>query len=68
MRRRRDREPAMLKCEGKPSCGDFVLHQFLKTRPCSIKNEGGVLQNGNEELYSCAECGTARRWGLGTSG
>jgi len=55
----------MLRCEGNPSCGDMILHRFSKTRACTIRNEGGVMQNGTEELYSCSICGVMRRWGIG---
>ena len=62
--KRKSREPTMLRCENNPSCGDFVLHNFSKTRACTIKNESGILQETNEELYICTKCGKARRWGI----
>jgi len=66
-KKRSGRDPAMLKCANTPSCGDMVLHQFLKTRPCTIRSESEILQDAAEELYACSKCGTARRWGIGAS-
>ena len=63
---RGSRDPAYLKCEADQSCGNMVMHQFLKTRACTIRSEVG-LQEAIEELYSCSECGKARRWGLSTT-
>jgi len=63
--KRSSRDPAFLTCMGNPSCGNLVLHNFLKTRPCTIKSENGELQDANEELYSCSKCGETKRWGIG---
>jgi len=55
--KRRDREPALLECEARPSCGRWVPHVFAGLRRCG-SNESA------EELYRCTRCGAERRWGI----
>lgn len=62
--KRSGRDPAFLTCAGQPSCGNFILHNFLKTRLCKIRSESGKWEDATEELYSCSKCGAARRWGI----
>ena len=54
------RDPALLRCERKPSCGDMIEHRFTGQRPCFIDNNVGAFK----ELYSCSVCGKLRQWGL----
>lgn len=54
---RRDREPALLDCAREPSCGPWVWHVYMDTRPTA---DGSA----REEVYRCVLCGAQRRWGL----
>jgi hypothetical protein len=59
------REPALLKCEGHPSCGDWVKHEFAGTSviPFGLTKEGEP-DTAEEQIYRCSLCGSTTRWGL----
>lgn len=56
---REDCGNALLSCEGYPSCGPWVEHEFVKLERVG---EGDTL--ADEHVYRCCRCGHLRRWGL----
>jgi hypothetical protein len=60
---RQSRDPAMLACEARLSCGEFVLHRFAICDATKIMVEGKEVISW-EDLYRCQTCGHLRRWGI----
>lgn len=63
------RQEALLDCQGRPSCGQWVPHAFSEVRFVCIETE--TTEDGrttkrqtDEEIYKCLGCGAERRWGL----
>jgi len=54
--KRKEDEPALLQCEGEPSCGKWVEHR-LSCREVAIGN------NMTRVFYRCTRCGRERVWG-----
>jgi len=58
------RGPALLNCEGDPSCGEWVPHEYVETREFDLpKPTSKEEARGLGEFYRCRKCGTERVWG-----
>lgn len=57
-------EPALLDCEGDPSCGQWVPHVFWRHQALRNKKGSIIHQGGYAIVYKCKLCGKTRRWGI----
>ena len=57
---RQYRDPALLRCERKPSCGDMIEHRYSGQVATKIDNNVDAFK----EMYSCSKCRKLRQWGL----
>ncbi len=60
-------DPALLECEGAPSCGRWTTHEYVKHELLVDKNGDPTAHPGWAVLYRCCGCGTVRRWGTSDS-
>jgi hypothetical protein len=58
---RKRREPAMLDCQGSPSCGRWVIHTFKNV--LTMRDEADQLNSTKAEIYECCKCKAERMWG-----
>lgn len=49
----------LLECEGKPSCGRWIPHTFVRVKLVRL----GEVQ-GKQVMYRCTRCGQLRLFGL----